>query len=192
MNLPNQLTITRIILTFIFVYFISREGITPAILAAIFFTLACLTDFWDGYIAKKYNMISDFGKLMDPIADKFLILAAFLGFVRMHIVEDWMVLLILGREIVITGLRVFALTKGKILQAEKAGKHKTVSQMVAIFFVLGFIIFKEWLSSLARWSQSVEVWWRHGIHLLMLLTVSLTLISGLSYLWNNRKLIHVQ
>ena len=142
MNLPNQLTVSRIILTFIFVYYISRTGLEPMIIAAVIFTLAAITDYYDGYVAKRFNLISDFGKLMDPIADKFLVLAAFVAFVRMQIVDDWMVVVILGREIIITGLRVYALTKGKVLAAERGGKHKTVSQMVAIFTILFFIILK--------------------------------------------------
>ena len=162
------------------------------IIATLIFTLASLTDLLDGHLARKYNMISDFGTLMDPIADKFLILAAFLAFVRMQIIPDWMALLILGREILVTGLRFYAITKGRILAAEKAGKHKTVSQVVAIFFIFGFIIFKEILTLLSQWTPSIEAWWRGGIDVLMLITLSLTLISGVSYLWNNRKLIHVQ
>jgi len=189
-NLPNKLTITRIILTFVFIYFISKDGLSFVVAATLLFILACLTDFADGYIAKKYHLVSDFGKLMDPIADKFLILAAFLAFVRMQVVENWMVILILGREIIVTSLRIFALTKTKVLAAERAGKHKTVSQMVAIFAILGFIIFKESLYSRSQWSESIEIWWKCGIDMLMLITVGLTLISGLSYIWNNRKLIH--
>ena len=192
MNLPNRLTISRIILTFIFIFFISQNGLIPMTIATLVFIIASLTDYYDGYVAKKYNMHSDFGKLMDPIADKFLILAAFLAFVRMQIVEDWMVLLILGREIVVTGFRVFAVTKGKVLAAERAGKHKTVSQIVAIFSILGFIVARELLLSLSRWSPEIEIWWRQSIDMLMLITVSLTLISGISYFWNNRKMIHVQ
>ena len=190
MNLPNQLTLTRIILTFVFIYFISKDGLSFVVAATLLFILACLTDFADGYIAKKYHLVSDFGKLMDPIADKFLILAAFLAFVRMQVVENWMVILILGREIIVTSLRIFALTKTKVLAAERAGKHKTVSQMVAIFAILGFIIFKKSLYIRSQWSESIEIWWRCGIDMLMLMTVGLTLISGLSYIWNNRKLIH--
>lgn len=161
------------------------------VIATAVFALACLTDFWDGYLARKYNLISDFGKLMDPIADKFLILAAFLSFVRMNIVEIWMVLIILGREIVVTGLRIFAMTQGMVLAAESAGKHKTVSQMVAIFAILGFLVFKESILKFSGWSDNVQAWWRAGIDILMLITVALTLISGLSYFWKNRKLIHV-
>ncbi len=192
MNLPNKLTVSRIILTFVFIFFISQEGIVSMGIATVIFLLASLTDFYDGYLAKKYNLVSDFGKLMDPIADKFLMLAAFLAFVRMQLVDDWMVILILGREIVVTGLRLFAMTKGKILAAERAGKHKTVSQIVAVFSILGFIIVKEILTVFSHWSPEIEMWWRMGINVLMLITVSLTLISGASYLWNNRKLIHVQ
>ena len=192
MNLPNRLTISRIILTFIFIFFISQEGLIPIVIAALVFTLASLTDYYDGYLARKHNMTSDFGKLMDPIADKFLILAAFVAFVRMQLVDDWMVVLILGREIIVTGLRLFALSKKKVLSAERAGKHKTVSQIVAIFAILGFIIFKESLTAFSQWSQVLEVWWTAGIDILMLITVALTLISGFSYLWNNRQLIYVQ
>lgn len=160
--------------------------------AAFVFSLASFTDWGDGYIAKKYNLISDFGKLMDPIADKFLILAAFVAFIRMQLIEDWMVILILGREIFITGLRIFALTKGKVLAAERAGKHKTISQIVAIFVILSFIILKESLTQVAYWSRAIEAWWRLAIYILMLITVTLTMISGVFYLWSNRKLIHVQ
>ena len=191
MNRPNQLTLSRIILTFVFIFFISQNGLVPMAIAALVFTLASVTDFYDGYLAKKYDLHSDFGKLMDPIADKFLILAAFLAFVRMQIVDDWMVLLILGREIIVTGLRIFAVTKGKVLAAERAGKHKTVSQIVAIFSILGFIIAKEILLNFSCWSPTIEIWWRRGIFALMLVTVAFTLISGISYFWNNRKLIHV-
>ena len=192
MNLANQLTTARIILTFVFIYFISQTGLVAMLMAVIVFSIASFTDWCDGYVAKKYNMVSDYGKLMDPIADKFLILAAFLAFIRMHLVDDWMVVLILGREIVVTGLRLFALSKGKVLAAERAGKHKTVSQIVAIFTILAFIVFKEYLTKTNLWSNNTEIWWSFGIYILMLITVVLTLISGLSYLWSNRKLVHVQ
>ncbi|MFA5059895.1 MAG: CDP-diacylglycerol--glycerol-3-phosphate 3-phosphatidyltransferase [Candidatus Omnitrophota bacterium] len=192
MNLPNKLTISRIFLTFLFMFFIAQKGLSAAVMATIIFTLASLTDFFDGYLAKKYHLISDFGKLMDPIADKFLILAAFIAFVRLQLVVDWMVVVILGREIIITGLRFYALTKGQVLAAEKAGKHKTVSQMVAIFTILGFIVVREALTKTTYWSGTIELWWRQGIDVLMVVTVALTLISGISYLWNNRKFIYVQ
>ncbi len=190
MNLPNKLTISRIVLTVLFVFCIRQEGLNFAIFATVIFILASLTDYFDGYFAKKYNLISDFGKLMDPIADKFLMLAAFLAFVRMHVIDEWAVMLILGREIAVTGLRFFALTKQKVLAAEKGGKHKTVSQVVAIFIILGFIIFKRSAIIVFGWSGEIEFWWEVGINVAMLVTVILTLTSGISYFWRNRKLIH--
>ncbi len=189
MNLPNKLTILRIILTFIFIYFISQERLVYVTVASIVFGLAAVTDFCDGYIAKKYHLVSDFGKLMDPIADKFLILAALLSFVRMHLVEIWMVLFIFGREILITGLRLFAMSKGKILSAERAGKHKTVSQMMVIFFILAFLLVKQSLHGSDRWTPEFEMWGKAGIDILMLITVGLTVVSGFSYFWKNKKLI---
>jgi len=192
MNLANKLTLSRIILAFFFIMFIHQAGIMAAVIATLIFTIASLTDYYDGYVARKYNLQSDFGKLMDPIADKFLILAAFIVFVRMHIIADWMVLLIFAREILITGLRIFALTKDKVIAAERGGKHKTVSQIVAIYIVLGFIIFKRSVLAMEGWTSAIDLWWGVGINATMLVTVALTLISGFSYLWKNRDLIQTK
>ena len=134
-------------------------------------------------------MITDFGRLMDPIADKILVLAAFAAFVQMQIIEAWMFVIIISREILITSLRLFALNKGKVLSAARAGKHKTVSQMAVIFVILGFIVFKEVMLTFFTWNPAWERLFRQGIYFLMLLTVALTLYSGLSYLWENRKVI---
>ncbi len=191
MNLPNRLTILRIILTFIFIIFISLKGLSPKIIAFIIFIIASLTDYYDGYLARRNNQVTDFGKLMDPIADKILILSAFLAFVQMQLISAWMVVVIVSREALITGLRIFALSRGKVLEAEAAGKHKTVSQMVAIFLIFIFIIFKEALLRFYSWGRNIDTIFKISIFVLMLTTVSLTVISGLSYLWRNRKLIHV-
>jgi len=126
---------------------------------------------------------------MDPIADKILVLGAFLAFVQMQLVESWMVVLILSREIVITSLRLFAMRKGKIIAAERGGKHKTVSQITAIFLILLFLIFKEVMIKYFFWTQNLELFCFVGIYILMGITVILTLISGISYLWRNRKVI---
>jgi CDP-diacylglycerol--glycerol-3-phosphate 3-phosphatidyltransferase len=190
MNLPNKLTILRIILTFVFLFFIFPPGLLYKIIALIIFSLASLTDFYDGYIARRRNLVTNFGKIMDPIADKLLVLSAFLAFVQLHIISAWMVILIISREIIITGLRLFAVSKGKILSAEKGGKHKTISQMVAIFLILGYLIFKSAMVRYSVWNQGLEFWCGLGIFILMTITVILTLISGLSYLWRNQKLIY--
>ncbi|MCM8781416.1 MAG: CDP-diacylglycerol--glycerol-3-phosphate 3-phosphatidyltransferase, partial [Candidatus Omnitrophica bacterium] len=153
------------------------------------FLFAALSDFLDGHIAHRKNMVTDFGKLMDPIADKILVLSAFVTFVQMQLVKDWMVMTIIFREILITSLRLFALNKGKVLSASRAGKHKTFSQMVVIFCILGFIVLKETMLSFFYWNPSWEDFFRQGIYFLMLFTVFFTIYSGLSYLWENRRII---
>ena len=140
-------------------------------------------------IAQRRNMVTDFGRLMDPIADKILVLAAFAAFVQMQLIDAWMFVIIVSREILITSLRLFALNKGKVLSAARAGKHKTVSQMVVIFAILGFIVLKEVVLKYSTWNPDWEKAFRQGVYALMLLTVGLTLYSGLSYLWENRKII---
>jgi CDP-diacylglycerol--glycerol-3-phosphate 3-phosphatidyltransferase len=160
-------------------------------LAAIaLFLLASITDYFDGKIARERNQITDFGRFMDPIADKFLTIGAFLAFVEMGIVPAWIVVLIISRELLITGLRLFAATKGTILSAEAAGKHKTVSQMTAIFAILVFIFLRSaGMKIFEVWSTDLEYWYRQVIFILMIITMVLTLISGLSYLWRNKRLL---
>jgi len=153
------------------------------------FIFAALSDFFDGRIAHQKNMVTDFGKLMDPIADKILVLAAFTVFVQMQLIDAWMVVIIVSREILITSLRLFAFNKGKVLSASKAGKHKTVSQMVVIFYILGFIVLKEVMKAFFTWNPTWDDFSRNSIYILMLLTVGLTVYSGLYYLWDNRKII---
>jgi CDP-diacylglycerol--glycerol-3-phosphate 3-phosphatidyltransferase len=190
MNLANKLTISRIILSFIFIIFLTVfDGLASRLLALLVFIAACLTDYYDGLIARRQNIITDFGKFMDPIADKILVLGAFLSFVQMQLVHSWMVVLILSREIIITSIRLFALKKGRVLAAERAGKHKTVSQMVAIFLILIYLIFKEIMIRFFSWNSGLEVSFSVAIFILMSITVVLTLISGISYLWRNRKII---
>lgn len=189
MNIANRLTVLRIILTFVFMFFLFCHGFWAKIIAFLIFIFAALSDFFDGRIAHKKNMVTDFGRLMDPIADKILVLAAFIAFVQMQLIEAWMFVIIISREILITSLRLFALNKGKILSASRAGKQKTVSQMAVIFVILGFIVYKEMMLTFFTWNPAWEKLFRQAIYFLMLLTVSLTLYSGLAYLWENRKII---
>lgn len=189
MNIANRLTMLRIILTFIFMFFLFCHGLWAKVLSLAIFIFAALSDFFDGLIAHRKNMVTDFGKLMDPIADKILVLAAFAAFVQMQLIDAWMFVIIVSREILITSLRLFALNKGKVLSAAKAGKHKTLSQMLVIFSILGFIVLKEAMLTFFTWNPAWEKLFRQGIYFLMLLTVGLTLYSGLSYLWDNRKII---
>ena len=189
MNLANRLTMLRILLTFVFMVVLSWQGLWAKIAALIIFSLAALSDLFDGIIAHRRNMVTDFGRLMDPIADKILVLAAFAAFLQLQLIEAWMFVIIVSREILITSLRLFALNKGKVLSAARAGKHKTVSQMAVIFYILGFIVVKESVMTFSSWNPVWEDFFRKSINIMMLLTVGLTLYSGLSYLWENRKII---
>jgi len=189
MNIANRLTVSRIILTFVFMFFLFRQGLWAKASSLAIFIFAALSDFFDGLIANKKNMVTDFGKLMDPIADKVLVLAAFAAFVQMQLIEAWMFVIIIFRELLITSLRLFALNKGKVLSASKVGKHKTISQMAVILLILGFIVIKEVMLDYFTWNPAWEKIFRQGIYILMLIAVALTLYSGLSYLWKNRKII---
>lgn len=194
MNIANRITVLRILLTFVFMFFLSFPfkgawALWAKVASLAVFLFAAISDFFDGFIAKKNNMITDFGKLMDPIADKILVLAAFIIFVQMQLIDAWMFVIIVAREILITSLRLFALNKGKVLSAARAGKHKTVSQMAVIFYILGFIVLKEAILRFSTWNPSWENYFRNSIYILMLFTVGITLYSGLSYLWENRKII---
>ncbi len=189
MNIANRLTLLRIFLAFLFMAFFPFPGFWAKIISFVIFIMAAISDFFDGRIAHKRNMVTDFGKLMDPIADKILVLAVFIAFVQMRLVKDWMVMVIISRELLITSLRLFALNKGRVLSASKAGKHKTFSQMVVIFLILGFIVFQEGMKTFSTWNPIWEGIFRQGVDVVMWFIVGLTLYSGVSYLWENRKII---
>lgn len=187
MNLPNKITLSRIVLAFVFMFFLFCRGIAAKYLALFTFIIASLTDLIDGRIARSRGLVNDFGRLMDPVADKVLVLAAFLAFVELKIIPAWMVIIIIFRELLITGLRLNAARRNKVLSASLAGKHKTVSQIVTIITILLFLIFKE--SAETFWSPAWELWSKRGVFYLMLITVILTLSSGLSYLIRNKKVL---
>ena len=186
MNLPNVLTMSRFLWTVIFVVLIAQNTYSSTLAAALVFALASFTDLLDGYLAKKNNQITDFGKIMDPIADKFLILAAFVMFILLGILPAWMVVLVAVREIAVTVSRVMRLSRKQVIAAEKSGKIKTVFQMGSIGVILLFLILEK--SSLSRgWSGSTEGVWLTVINILMFITVILTVNSGVSYFLNARK-----
>jgi CDP-diacylglycerol--glycerol-3-phosphate 3-phosphatidyltransferase len=181
MNLPNKLTISRIILAAIFILFLFIRGAGAKFVALAVFLIASLTDYYDGLIARRCNMITDFGKLMDPIADKILVLGGFLAFVEMKIIPAWMVMVIIARELFITGIRISALSKKKVLSAEMAGKHKTISQIVAVLSILVFLIIRD-----SGFTFRYIDYYKSTIYALMLITVAMTLASGISYMLRNR------
>jgi CDP-diacylglycerol--glycerol-3-phosphate 3-phosphatidyltransferase len=186
MNLPNVLTMSRFFWSIVFVVLILENSLVSTVAAALVFALASVTDLLDGYLAKKRGQITNFGKIMDPIADKFLILAAFIIFVQLGVLQAWMVVLVFIREIAVTISRVIRMSRGQVIAAEKAGKIKTVFQMVSIGIVLVFLILEK--SNFSRnWSHSFENGWIIFINILMFITVLLTVNSGASYFFNLRK-----
>jgi CDP-diacylglycerol--glycerol-3-phosphate 3-phosphatidyltransferase len=189
MNLPNIFTVVRLFLTIVFLILSQRAEVWALYWAAGMFTLGALTDFLDGYIARKYQLFTDFGKIMDPIADKFLVLSAFFVFMQKGYFPGWMFYVIVVREVSVTVSRLFFVTNGKVLAAEFAGKAKTVLQMLTIFFMLLISLLMYSTQDPSSWvfQQGTMAYVFVVVQLLMIMTVTLTLHSGLKYFWNNRQ-----
>lgn len=132
MNLPNQLTLARIFLVPVFLLVVSLNIPHGDLLAAAVFILAASTDGLDGYFARKNKMITRFGKIMDPVADKLLVTAALVSLVGLQNLPAWVAVIIIGREFAVSGLRTLAAAEGNVIAASKLGKYKTISQIVAI------------------------------------------------------------
>lgn len=175
MNTANKITILRILLVPLFMAFFMMNMLGAAL---IVFIIASATDGIDGYIARHYNQITTFGKFVDPLADKMLTTAAFLVLLHYGKVSAWAVMIILAREFVVSGIRLVAVSEGKVIAASIWGKLKTVSQMAAIIvaiFLMGMKITPE----AAELITNILVW----------VSVALTVISGADYLWKNRKML---
>ena len=157
--------------------------------ALLLFVIASITDYWDGKIARRDKLITNFGILMDPLADKILICSAFIAFVELRLIPAWMVVIIVARELGITGLRLLAASKQVVLAAEGYGKHKTISQMVAIISVLVMVSYKEW-GEWAHYLFGFKIWGGPWVGFFTVVAewvaVVLTLLSGSIYLWRNR------
>lgn len=183
MNLPNLLTLSRIIFLFAIVALLYLPFRGAPSLALVLFIIAALTDWLDGYYARKRGLISTFGKLMDALADKILMVGLFVTLVAIPSFLPWwfvfLILLIVTREFFITGLRLVAISKGVVLAAEKGGKIKTVFQIIAIaFLMLSKALSRDW-----HWSETwVSPIYYLGLGLLVLATV-LTVQSGVVYLY---------
>ncbi|MEI9864876.1 MAG: CDP-diacylglycerol--glycerol-3-phosphate 3-phosphatidyltransferase [Limisphaerales bacterium] len=195
MNLPNKLTVSRLVLTVVFLWLLFWPWAVPLrnTLALVVFCMASFTDFLDGNIARSRGLITNFGILMDPLADKILTCSAFIAFVEStHLHPDapvkvaaWMVIIIVARELTITGLRLLAASKGVVLSAERFGKHKTISQIVAIIALLVIDAKNEWPVPLQKIFQG---WSVPFTEIALWVTVVLTAASGLIYLWRNREI----
>ena len=187
MNLANKITILRIFMVFAFLVICNVDELMNAnpelqktwrIIGFFFIILAALTDILDGYIARKYNMVTDFGRLMDPLADKIFMATAFVMMVDKQILPGWVAVVILSREFMVTGLRLLAANKGEVISADTTGKIKTFVQM--IFLGAGGSMWIGWINP----AESKSTLWVVFYSAVTLLTV----YSGLTYFIRHRNL----
>ena len=190
MNLPNKLTLTRIILVPVFMVFVSltqigTEDFNPTwyLVAGIIFAAASFTDFLDGHLARKWNMVTDFGKFADPLADKLLTTVAFIYMMRDGVCSPVVLCIILAREFAVSGLRMVAAgaKDGKVIAANMWGKVKTVLQMITIIFYYFTVALTG--NVLGQTCASIAYW-------LCWLVAVVTAVSGIKYLWDNRSFIN--
>ena len=170
-NLPNILTVFRIVLIPVLVILLTNPDPTASVLATLTFFLACLSDFFDGYLARRWGISTTFGKLLDPLADKLIVAAALImlsGMDRDPTVPAWMTAVIIGREIAVTGLRAVALGQGVVIAAEELGKYKMIFQMFAIH---GLLLHYDFLG----------VDWHVGGMYFLWISLVMSLWSGIDY-----------
>jgi CDP-diacylglycerol--glycerol-3-phosphate 3-phosphatidyltransferase len=193
-NLPNAITFSRLIMTAAFVVAVSQRNLTGYGTGLALFVIAAASDWLDGYLARKLGLVTPLGKLMDPLADKILVSAAFVFFTEQKLCPVWVTALIIGREFLVTGLRQIAIESGQVLAADSLGKWKTTFQLAYLITGLVWLTAAhaekqvaavDWLGHLARpsweggWLQPVFLW----------AAVALTVISGWNYLWGSRNLL---
>ena len=193
MNLPNQLTIGRLFLTALFVAVMSiPDQLLKSVnlldyritIATLFFLIASLTDFLDGYIARKLNLVTDFGKLMDPLVDKILTSAVFIILSKENMIPAWITITIISREFLVTGLRLLASNQGKVLSADSLGKWKTTSQIIVASYFLTILGSNEPILKYLKFINQPMFG-----DLLIIICTTITVISGWSYLSKNRELV---
>ena len=171
MNLPNKLTVLRVIMIPFFVIALMMEGganQTYRMIATAIFVIASLTDFLDGNIARKYNLVTNFGKFMDPLADKLLVCSALICLIELGQLPAWMVLIIISREFIISGFRLVASDNGVVIAASYWGKWKTVFQMISVILLILNIEALSMVTTLALW-----------------IALALTVISLIDYIKKN-------
>ncbi|MCF0148953.1 MAG: CDP-diacylglycerol--glycerol-3-phosphate 3-phosphatidyltransferase [Clostridium sp.] len=193
MNLANKLTMLRIFLVPLFLIFIAVKNIPYGTFIATFiFIIASLTDQLDGYIARSRNQVTNFGKFMDPLADKLLVTAALISLVELQVVPAWATVVIIAREFAVSGLRTIAASEGKVIAASMWGKVKTVTQIAAIIVLLLQVNIgsSKYLISLVESSTIIKELITYGPRVLLLLAVIMTLISGYDYFKKNLNIIN--
>jgi CDP-diacylglycerol--glycerol-3-phosphate 3-phosphatidyltransferase len=182
MNMPNKLTLSRIILAPIFLIFFLANGYHSRILGLIIFLVAALTDLIDGHYARKYGIITGFGKFMDPLADKILVTTAFIALVSLGYARAWMVALIVGREFYVTGIRALAAYRGAVITPSFWAKVKTVMQMSSITFILLIVTLDSIPGKFGDSSRALLTFGRQPVYdILMLATTIVTLYTGFDY-----------
>ncbi|MBQ7045321.1 MAG: CDP-diacylglycerol--glycerol-3-phosphate 3-phosphatidyltransferase [Clostridia bacterium] len=188
MNTPNKLTILRIIMTPIFMVTLLVDFKFHYIVALLLFIVASLTDLIDGKMARKHNLVTDFGKFLDPLADKMLTTAAFLGFIALDIGVGsvWIAFIVLFREFMISSMRLVAVSSGgKVIAANIFGKLKTVSQMVAIIYAITVEAFADLFPKL----EALANIFRIGTSVLLWISAILCIISGVIYMLDNKEFV---
>lgn len=192
-NLPNAITLSRLVLTGVFVAAVGFPGDTGHAIALVSFAVAAATDWLDGYLARRMGLVTPLGKLLDPLADKILVCAAFVYFsaqpVEGYHCPVWVTALIIAREFLVTGLRQIAVEAGQVLAADGLGKWKTTFQLIFCITGLVWLAFEKssggidgLLRELAHpegWLRPVSLW----------AAVGLTLVSGAHYVWSSRRLL---
>ncbi len=188
MNWANRITLSRLALTVLFVVTLNSSWQYARTTALVIFLIAGLTDFVDGEIARRYGVITNFGKLMDPLVDKIMMAAAFISLVPLKAVPAWAATAVVARDFLITGLRLMASAEGRILPAERLGKQKTSWQIITIIFFLALLSIAE-----LRYASENSIWWVRAWSeagpVLVWITVGLTIYSALGLAWRNRELI---
>lgn len=191
MNLPNVLTLSRLGLAVVLMMLLTISFPFSHILALLVFIIAAVTDYLDGHLARHGWGVTSFGRLMDPLTDKVLVCAAFVSFVELHLVPAWMVVLIVAREFLVTGLRLLAIHRGTVISAGRWGKHKTVWQIVAIIvLLLGLAVRSDFLGGA---SPAMLHLYDRGFMLISyavcVVVVAITVFSGALYFYEHRDLL---
>jgi CDP-diacylglycerol--glycerol-3-phosphate 3-phosphatidyltransferase len=188
MNWANRLTLSRLALTILFVAALNSSWQYARTSALLIFLVAGVTDFVDGEIARRYQWVTNFGKLMDPLVDKIMMAAAFISLVPLKAIPAWAATTVVARDFLITGLRMLASAQGRVLPAERLGKQKTSWQVVTVIFFLGLLSLDE-----LRYANESSTWWLRAWNdagpVLVWITVALTIYSGLGYAWRHREVI---
>jgi CDP-diacylglycerol--glycerol-3-phosphate 3-phosphatidyltransferase len=190
MVLPNQLTVLRIILTPVFLYFFLSEDPLFIQISLGIYIIAALTDWYDGWLARKFNYITEWGKFWDPLADKILTSVVFLGFVIVNLLPLWMVILIIFRDLSVTLLRVYADSRGYSFRTTYYAKWKTMLQMIFLYYLLILYVAKNSAELYSRYQNIIDILLNNDlIYFTMLLITIITVHSGISYLILNKSLI---